>query len=99
METPKGFLGFTKVYDSDAHIFHYGHVRDKEKKQAKQELLLKMIRPVEKLKKYQKREQKDFQKTETLSYYGPHPQVMREENPALWGRVFLYPQKRRFLYF
>ena len=74
----QGFKNFEKVYESDVHIFHYGHVRDEEKREAKQELLMKMIRPQEKFKKYKKREEKDFHNTETLPYYGPHPKWMKE---------------------
>lgn len=74
----QGFEGFSKVFESDVHIFHYGHVRDEEKREAKQELLMRMIRPEGKLSKYKKREQRDFNKTETLPYYGPHPKWMKE---------------------
>jgi len=74
----QGFKGYQKVFESDVHIYHYGHVRDKDKREAKQELLIKMIRPREKYKKYKAREERDFNKTETLSYLGPHPKWMKE---------------------
>ena len=74
----QGFSGCQKVYESDVHIFHYGHVRDKEKREAKQELLIKMIRPDSKFKKYKSREEKAFKSTETLPYFGPHPKWMKD---------------------
>ena len=88
----QGFIGQSKVYDSDVHIFHYGHVRDEEKREAKQELLIKMIRPGEKFKKYKAREEKAFKKTETLPYYGPHPKWMKERIER-FGDVFEMPEK------
>lgn len=74
----QGFTGYKKVYESDVHIYHYGHVRDKEKREAKQELLIRMIRPGEKFKKYKRREDKSFNQTETLPYLGSHPKWMIE---------------------
>lgn len=88
----QGFIGQKKVYESDVHIFHYGHVRDEEKREAKQELLIKMIRPGEKYNKYKKREEKAFKKTETLPYYGPHPKWMKERIEK-FGDVFEMPLK------
>lgn len=88
----QGFIGQKKVYDSDVHIFHYGHVRDEKKREAKQELLIKMIRPGEKFDKYKKREEKAFKNTETLPYYGPHPKWMKERIEK-FGDVFEMPQK------
>jgi len=74
----QGFTGQKKVYESDVHIFHYGHVREQAKREAKQELLIKMIRPSEKYSKYKSREEKAFNKTETLKYLGSHPKWMKE---------------------
>jgi hypothetical protein len=74
----QGFKGQEKVLDSEASIFHYGHVRDKQKREEKQELLMKMIRPSEKLKKYINREKKDFAKTKTAPWLGKHPRWMKE---------------------
>ncbi len=88
----QGFTGQTKVYQSDVHIFHYGHVRDKEKREAKQELLIKMIRPGEKYKKYKNREEKAFKKTETLPYLGPHPNCMKDRIKK-FGDIYQMPDK------
>jgi len=74
----QGFSGIEKVFESDVTIFHYGHVREEEKRQAKQELLMKMIRPEGNISKYIKRELRDFNQTETLPFYGSHPKWMRE---------------------
>jgi hypothetical protein len=74
----QGFNHCKKIFESEVHIFHYGHVRDKEKREAKQELLIKMIRPNQKFQKYKAREEKSFKNTETLHYLGTHPKWMKE---------------------
>jgi hypothetical protein len=87
----QGFRGQTRVFQSDVHIFHYGHVRDEDKRQAKQELLIKMIRPGEKYDKYKAREERAFKKTETLPYYGPHPKWMKDRIER-FGDTFRLPE-------
>jgi hypothetical protein len=74
----QGFSGVKKTFESNAFIYHYGHVRDKEKREAKQKLLMEMIRPASKLSKYLKREKASFSQTKTLPWFGAHPKVMFE---------------------
>ncbi|MFT6069711.1 MAG: hypothetical protein ACJAT2_001508 [Bacteriovoracaceae bacterium] len=88
----QGFSGFTKVYDSDVYIHHYGHVRDEEKRQEKQKFLIKSIRQSEKFQKYFKREQKAFADTKTLAVLLKHPLVMKERIEKM-GESFNLPQK------
>jgi len=74
----QGFSGIKNLYESDCHIYHYGHVRDAEKLAEKQELLTRMIRPAEKFKKYFSREKKAFSKTKYIPLLERHPILMKE---------------------
>ena len=88
----QGFSGVQKAYESNAFIYHYGHVRDKEKREAKQKLLMEMIRPADKLSKYLKREKVSFSQTKTLPWFGPHPKVMSERIQRMGDHLSL-PEK------
>ncbi len=81
----QSFRHHKKVYYSDVVIYHYGHVRKQEAYQEKKEDILKLYHAQEKLKKYQKREKKLDNITETLSYFGHHPAVMKERIQRLEG--------------
>lgn len=74
----QGFSGVTKAYESECRILHYGHVREAGSYAEKQKLLIQMIRPAEKFKKYFNREKKAFATTETAKVLMKHPLVMRE---------------------
>ena len=74
----QGFSEFTKVYESDVHIFHYGHVRDMAKRAEKQKDLIKRIRPGAKFSKYLSREKKAFSQTKSVPILIKHSEVMRE---------------------
>ncbi len=87
----QGFSEFTKVYESDVHIFHYGHVREMAKRAEKQKDLIKRIRPGAKFSKYLKREKKAFAKTKTVPLRIQHSEVMRERITRM-GEVFEIPQ-------
>jgi hypothetical protein len=100
----QGFEGETKVYESDVHIYHYGHVRDKEKREEKQKDLIRQIRPNDKFSKYLKREKKAFGQTKTVSWWGSHPAPMKERVERLgdsWSlpieeKVYIVGEKSEF---
>lgn len=87
----QGFSGFTKVFNSDVYIHHYGHVRNEEKRQEKQKFLIQSIRAAGKFKKYFKREQKAFAQTKTLPILLNHPSVMKERIEKM-GENFTLPE-------
>ncbi len=93
----QGFSGFTKVYDSDVYIHHYGHVRDEEKRKEKQKFLIQSIRTSEKFQKYFKREQKAFSETKTLPILLNHPKVMRERIEKMGESFFIPPAKKVYI--
>tara|TARA_R110002072_G_scaffold1989_3_gene16458 strand:- start:21485 stop:22537 length:1053 start_codon:yes stop_codon:yes gene_type:complete len=86
----QGFSGFKKVYESDVHIFHYGHVRDLKKREEKQKELIRKIRPGQKFKKYLSREKKAFAKTKSIPIRLQHSEVMKERILKM-GEIFDLP--------
>lgn len=85
----QGFSEFTKVYESDVHIFHYGHVRDMAKRAEKQKDLIKRIRPGAKFSKYLSREKKAFAKTKTSPIRIQHSSVMKDRITRMGERFDL----------
>lgn len=88
----QSFRNCKKVYFSDARIFHYGHVREKESYLIKKRDILKHYHKDEMISKYQKREKKFDNMTEVLNYFGEHPPVMKERILRL-GDEWTYPVK------
>ncbi len=74
----QGFRNHTKVFHSDARVFHYGHVRDPMKYLEKKRDILALYHSDEKLPKYKRRERRFDNMTETLAFFGNHPSLMRE---------------------
>ena len=74
----QSFENAQKIFESDARIHHYGHVRDSEKYTIKKDSIIRFIRPKSKLGKYIKREKSSHDKTESLAYLGDHPKVMKD---------------------
>ncbi len=87
----QSFRNYTKVYYSDAHIYHYGHVRKKENYQIKKEDILKLYHSEAKLKKYQKREKKLDSLTKCVPFWGHHPLLMKERIES-FGELYTLPK-------
>lgn len=92
----QSFRNHSKTYYSEARIFHYGHVREEEKYKDKKESILKLYHSDGKLRKYQKREKRFDNQTETLNYWGLHPLVMKDRIARL-GENWL-PEKKDVVY-
>lgn len=73
------FENWNKAYESDAHIWHYGHVRDERAYRAKLDQMSKYYQRG--LRHYRKKFQAWFKDTffgeKTMKFYGDHPEVMR----------------------
>ncbi|MBF0361814.1 MAG: hypothetical protein HQK49_12425 [Oligoflexia bacterium] len=81
-----------KIFNSDAHIFHYGHVREKDSYLQKKADILKLYHSDGKLSKYKRREKKLDKQTETLPFCGLHPKIMKERILRL-GDQWIFPKK------
>ena len=81
----QGFNNFGKVYKSDVHIFHYGHIRDNKKYAHKKKDMLSWYHLEDKLPKYRRREKAFDRKTYCINYFGGHPLVMKERIISLKG--------------
>ena len=86
----QSFRGVKKVYESDAFIYHYGHVREEESYKNKKEGFFRMYASDEKFKAYVTKMEKKDAKTETLDFWGSHPRVMKERIERL-GESFALP--------
>ena len=82
----QGFRNHQKVYYSEARVFHYGHVREEDKYKNKKESILKLYHSDQKLPKYQRREKKFDNQTETINYWGLHPALMKNRIERLGDR-------------
>lgn len=88
----QSFRNWTKCYQSNARIFHYGHVREPSKYLDKKRDILTLYHSDEKLAKYKKREKKFDNQTKTLLFFGNHPKVMKERIIRL-GDIWQLPAK------
>ena len=87
----QSFRNFTKAYESDARIFHYGHVREEDKYSEKKADILKLYHSDEKMAKYKRREKRFDDLTETLEFRGNHPLLMKERIEKM-GESFAFPR-------
>ena len=77
-----------KVYQSEARIFHYGHVREQDSYQEKKVDILKLYHSDEKMAKYKRRERRFDNQTECVNFFGTHPKVMHKRIERLKDFVF-----------
>jgi hypothetical protein len=74
----QSFRNGGKTYHSEARVYHYGHVREEEKYKKKKADIMLLYHQDDKLAKYKKREKRYDDATETLLYFGKHPEIMKE---------------------
>jgi hypothetical protein len=100
----QSFKNVKKVYQSEARIYHYGHVREDDKYLEKKADILKFYHSDEKMAKYKRREKRFDDMTETLLYLGRHPLLMKERIERLGdhfdadksGLVYILGDKSKF---
>lgn len=73
----QGFEGQTKIFQSNAFIYHYGHVREKKLYNLKKADFHKLYNADENLMKAQKKEERKYNQGIFLDYFGTHPQIMK----------------------
>jgi hypothetical protein len=74
----QGFRLFHKIFQTEARIFHYGHVREQSSYQEKMRDMGKLYHSVNDLEKRLEKGLKDARKNKCVLYFGTHPSVMKE---------------------
>lgn len=82
----QGFKNYSKVYESNTHIYHYGHVRDEKAYKEKMDRMIRYYHPAEGLKKFAKKWHGKDKKTLTLNFFGTHPQLMKSRMDRIGGK-------------
>lgn len=74
----QGFRNFQKIFYTEARIFHYGHVREQSSYKEKMRDMGKLYHSAADLEKRLEKGLKDARKNKCVSYFGTHPDVMRD---------------------
>jgi hypothetical protein len=74
----QGFRNFKSAFESEAAIYHYGHVREIDHYARKKRDMLKLYHDDSRIAKYRRRERRFDNQTEVLPFWGSHPAVMQE---------------------
>lgn len=90
----QSFRHFQKVYESDAFIYHYGHVREETSYHEKKKGFLRMYVGDQELNRYTRKMEKKDARTETLDFWGSHPRVMRGRIERLGQKFAAEPRYR-----
>lgn len=100
----QGFRNYRKVFQSDAHIFHYGHVRAADAYERKKKDFHRWWHSDEEMRKIIAKGERNDKVEPSLPYLGPHPRAMadrilrsREKRPAIliYGKPEDYPERLR----
>jgi len=91
----QSFEGASKVFDSEATVFHYGHVREKSAYEKKKTDFHRWWHTDDEIEKVLIRSQKNDVNEKTIPYLGPHPTFMngrigRQASPAPNRRVSIF---------
>ena len=74
----QGFRLYHKVYESEARIFHYGHVREQSSYQEKMRDMGLLYHAPSVSEERLAKGLKDARKNKCVLYFGTHPKVMKE---------------------
>lgn len=73
----QSFRHHTKVFESEACVYHYGHVREEESYKDKKNGFFKLYSSDQNYEKYVAKMEKKDAKTEVLKFWGAHPKIMK----------------------
>jgi hypothetical protein len=74
----QGFRGYTKIFQTEARIFHYGHVREQASYQIKMVDMGELYHSPEVNREKLAKGLKESKKHKCILYFGTHPLVMKE---------------------
>jgi len=97
----QGFSDLQKKWESDAFVYHYGHVREASAYEKKKSDFGRWWHNDEELVKVLKKGAKRDRHETTISYLGPHPSFMKERLGADNRRrekVLVYGDESKFLF-
>ncbi|MGZ3693673.1 MAG: hypothetical protein ACXWQO_05705 [Bdellovibrionota bacterium] len=99
----QSFRGWKKRFESDAVIYHYGHVREAKAYDQKKKDFHRWWHPDSEISDVIARGEKSDPLEPTLAYYGPHPAVMKERiknhgglTPLPRRDIFVYGRERDY---
>ncbi|MCO5144187.1 MAG: hypothetical protein M9962_13950 [Oligoflexia bacterium] len=97
----QGFSGAKKTYYSDAHIYHYGHVREANAYEKKKQDFHRWWHSDEEMKNMSKKDQKREKGEILLAYLGKHPKCMNNriktfKNEPRPKEILIYGDKNNF---
>lgn len=84
----QSFKNATRVFQSDAWIYHIGHVREADKYQKKLKDFHRWWHSDEEMKKVASRAEKTDQNEECVSFFGPFPICLKERMERAIGKDF-----------